>query len=77
MVESLINFVGILLVNLLRYLVWDYVKYCVFSNVFSGLFNCFLFYVYYNGVFNKFELMSKSFFMGEVIRVKVGYERIM
>lgn len=77
MVDSLINYVGVFLVNLLWYLVMDYMKYCVFSNVFSGFFNCLLCYVYYNGVFNVFEFMIMKFLSGELIDGKVGYERIM
>lgn len=77
MAESLINFVGIPLANLLRYLARDHVKHCVPSNVSSGLFNRPLSYVYYNGVPNKSELTSKSLPTGEVIRAKAGYERTM
>lgn len=52
-------------------------KYCVFSNVFSGLFNCLLYYVYNNGIVDVFKFVSRKLFSGEIIDGKVGYERIM
>lgn len=77
MADSLINYVGIPLVNLLRYLEMDHMKHCVPSNVSSGLFNRPLRYVYYNGVPNVSEPASRRLPSGEMIDGKAGYERTM
>lgn len=77
MAYSLINYVGIPLANLLRYLTVDHMKYCVPSNVSSGLYNRPLRYVYYNGIANKSEPASKRLPSGEMIDGKAGYERTM
>lgn len=74
---SLINFVGVPMANLLRYLTRDHMKHCVPSKVSSGLFNRPLPYVYYNGIPNMSEPTSKRLPTGELINGKAGYERIM
>ena len=77
MVESLINYVGIPLVNLLQYLATDHMKHCVPSNVSSGLFNRPVHYVYYDGIANVSEPASRRLPSGEMIDGKAGYERTM
>ena len=77
MAESLINFIGVPLANLLRYLTEEHMKYCVPSNVSSGLFNRPVSYVYYNGVANMSEPTSKRLPTGELINGKDGYQRTM
>lgn len=77
MAESLINFVGVPLANLLRYLAEEHMKHCVPSNVSSGLFNRPLSYVYYNGEPNMSEPTSKRLPTGELINGKDGYQRAM
>lgn len=77
MADSLINYVGVPLVNLLRYLATDHMKHCVPSNVSSGLFNRPLRYVYYNGIPNMSEPATRKLPSGELIDGKAGYERTM
>ena len=77
MADSLINYVGVPLVNLLRYLATDHMKHCVPSNISSGLFNRPLRYVYYNGVANVSEPSTMKLPSGELIDGKAGYERTM
>ena len=77
MADSLIDYVGLPLVNLLRYLAVDHMKHCVPSNVSSGLFNRPLRYVYYNGLPNMSEPASTKLPCGEIIDGKAGYERTM
>lgn len=77
MAESLINYVGVPLAKLLRYLAKDHMKHCVPSNVSSGLFNRPVRYVYYNGVPNNSEPTSRRLRTGEFINGKAGYERSM
>ena len=77
MADSLINYVGVPLVNLLRYLATDHMKHCVPSNISSGLFNRPLRYVYYNGVPNVSEPTTMKLPSGEFIDGKAGYERTM
>ena len=75
--KSLINYVGVPLANLLRYLAEDHMKHCVPSSVSSGLFNRPVRYVYYNGVPNMSEPTSRRLPTGELINGKAGYERTM
>lgn len=77
MADSLIDYVGVPLVNLLRYLAVDHMKHCVPSNVSSGLFSRPLRYVYYNGAPNMSEPASRRLPSGEIIDGKAGYERTM
>lgn len=77
MADSLITYVGVPLVNLLRYLATDHMKHCVPSNVSSGLFNRPLPYVFYNGVPNRSEPATMKLPSGELIDGKAGYERTM
>lgn len=77
MADSLINYVGVPLVNLLRYLATDHMKHCVPSNVSSGLFNRPLRYVHYNGIPNMSEPATRKLPSGELIDGKAGYERTM
>jgi len=77
MAESLINYVGVPLAKLLRYLAKDHMKHCVPSNVSSGLFNRPVRYVYYNGEPNNSEPTSRRLPTGELINGKAGYERSM
>lgn len=77
MADSLINYVGVPLVNLLRYLATDHMKHCVPSNVSSGLFNRPLRYVYYNGIPNMSEPATRKLPSGKLIDGKAGYERTM
>lgn len=77
MADSLINYVGVPLVNLLRYLATDHMKHCVPSNVSSGLFNRPLRYVYYNGIPNMSEPATRKLPSGELIDGKAGYGRTM
>ena len=77
MAESLINYVGVPLVNLLRYLAGEHMKHCVPSNVSSGLFNRPVRYVYNDGVPNMSEPAGRKLPTGELIDGKVGYERTM
>lgn len=77
MADSLISYVGIPLVNLMRYLKGDHMKHCVPSNVSSGLFNRPLHYVYYNGIADVSKPASRKLPSGEIIDGKAGYERTM
>ena len=77
MTESLIDYVGVPLANLLRYLAGEHMKHCVPSNVSSGLFNRPVRYVYNNGVPDLSEPASRRLPTGELIDGKVGYERTM
>lgn len=77
MADSLISYVGIPLVNLMRYLKEDHMKHCVPSNVSSGLFNRPLHYVYNNGIADVSKPASRKLPSGEIIDGKAGYERTM
>lgn len=50
LINSVVKFIGMLMVSLFDYFENDYMVYCVFDNVFSGLGIRFFDYVYINGI---------------------------
>lgn len=74
--ESLVEYVGLSLFNLLQYLEFNHSKYCVPSNVSSGLANLPIDYVYFNGKKTN-QTTTKVLPFGEKLNGSEAYKSIL